>query len=89
MSSFLGFDVTIDKKDGTFAPVAGAVVAVRDVTDADPVTGAGAVALADVVADGAGHVASGELAVAAGRRIRFTWVRALDGRCGSIVRVTT
>jgi len=90
MSNFTGFDVEIDLNDGTIPiPVPNAVVQVRDVTNANVATGAGAIALANLVADANGHVASGTLPVAAGRTIRFTWVRAADGWCASLLRVTS
>lgn len=95
-SRFLGFDVKIDPRTGPsasapmgFVRVPGAVLHVRDVTDEDLATGAGAIALDDIVADGDGVVASGTLDVAVGRTIRFTWYRALDGKSGVIERVTT
>jgi len=90
MANFAGFDVEIDRNDGSQPiPVPGAVVQVRDVTDADAATGAGAIALPNVIADVNGLVASGTLPVAAGRTIRFTWVRDADGWCASLLRVTS
>jgi hypothetical protein len=95
-SDFTGFDVLvtyIEEVDGVEmereATVPGVTVIVRDVTDADPVTGVGAIALADLLADSSGHVAAGTAAVAAGRTLRFAWLRTLDGRCGSATQVTT
>jgi hypothetical protein len=70
------------------APVPGQTITVRDVTDADPVTGLGAVALPDLASDADGWVAAGTLAVDAGRTVRFSWFRALDGRCGQAEQTT-
>jgi hypothetical protein len=89
MSNFLGFDVKVDPKDGTEILIANAVVHVRDITAADSATGAGAIALDDIVADADGHVASATLPVAVGRVIRFTWVRDADMACGAVRRTTT
>jgi hypothetical protein len=88
-SEFTNFDVVIDKGDGTEALVPNVTVKVRDITDADPETGAGAVALPDLLADADGHVAAGTLAIDAGRVVRFGWLRDLDVRCGSAVQITT
>jgi hypothetical protein len=89
MSNYASFDVKIDNGDGMETLVPAAVVKVRDVTAANPVTGVGAIALADLESDGNGHVAAGSLAIAVGRIVRFSWFRDLDGRCGSAVQVTT
>lgn len=80
MSSYSAFDVLIDNNDGTQTAVPGATVHVYDVTNA--------AALADVVADGSGHVTAGTLAVAVGTLIRF-WVNLGNGRVGYAEVVTT
>jgi hypothetical protein len=88
-SNFTGFDVKIDIGGGIEKLVPGVTIEVRDITDADPETGVGAVALADLVADGSAHVAAGTLAIDPGSSVRFSWFRDVDGRCGSAVQVTT
>lgn len=88
-SNYTGFDVLIDDADGTWTPVPNVTVKARDITGADPATGAGAAALPDLASDADGHVAAGTFAIAAGRSVRFFWVRDLDGRCGSAVQITT
>lgn len=88
-SNYTAFDVKFDNYDGQPVPVANAVVKVRDVQDANPTTGVGAIALPDIAADANGHVAAGVLAIAAGRKVRFFWVRDADGRCGSAIMTTT
>jgi hypothetical protein len=76
--------------DGVEYPVAGETVQLFDITDADPTDGTGAVALADLATDGAGHMAGGVFAgLAVGRVVRFSVVRAADGLPRSITQVTT
>jgi hypothetical protein len=76
--------------DGIDWPVTGEVVKVHDVTDSDPTDGTGAVALPDLATDGAGIMAGGVLAaVAPGRTVRFTVVRAADGLPCSVIQVTS
>lgn len=88
-AKFLGFEVKYTDDDITTTPVPGAPVEARDVTDADPVTGVGAIRLDDIEADGNGHVATTTLAgVAVGRVLRFTWKRDEDGRTGTVIRTT-
>ncbi len=86
-SAFTGFDVKIDD-NGTEILLSEVTVYVRDVTDADPATGAGAIALDDLESDESGHVVAGTLPVAAGRMVRFGWFRNVDVRCGSAVQTT-
>lgn len=82
-SNYNGFELKLDIGDGLPHYVASQTVQVWDVTDADPLTGAGAIALADVASDAGGLVASGTAAVAAGRTLRFRWTRDVDGKCVS------
>jgi len=91
MSNYSAFDVFFDNSDGTTTPVADPTVHVRDITGANPATGAGAAALPDIVtaSNPLGHIPPGTLSIAAGRTVRFFWVRDVDGRCGSAVTVTS
>jgi hypothetical protein len=89
MSSYAAFELVIDNDDGTFTPVPSVAVKVYDVTDADPETGAGAIALADTASDSSGTVPGASVAVAAGRRLRFSYQRAADGLAGFAEQVTT
>jgi hypothetical protein len=89
-SNFVGFDIQIDLGGGALETVpAVTAVEVRDVTDADPVTGVGAIALTDIASDSSGHVAAGTVSVAVGRTVRFAWFRDVDARCGSAIQITT
>lgn len=81
-SDYSAFEVYIDNDDGTVTPLGSQTVKVHDVTDADPVTGAGAIALADTASDSGGTVPGATVAVAVGRRLRFSYQRAADGLCG-------
>lgn len=83
-SNYNAFDVETDNDDGTLTPVPGAAVEVRDFTDPEAVVRL----LPDLVADGAGHVASGALAVGPGSSIRFTWKDEGSGVCGYAEQVT-
>jgi hypothetical protein len=88
-SKFVGYEVRFTDDDITTTPVPGATVEVRDVTDADPVTGVGAIRLDDIEADSNGHVATTTLTgVAVGRVLRFTWNRDEDGRAATLIRTT-
>ena len=88
-SKFTGLEVKYTDDDLNTTLVPGATVEVRDVTDADPITGAGAIRLADIVADGSGVISTTTLAgVAVGRLLRFTWKRNSDGRAGTVLRTT-
>jgi hypothetical protein len=87
-SDYTGFEVKVNVA-GVDYPVAGETVKVYDVEDADPTDGSGAIALDDLATDGFGHVAGGTLPVDAGRRVRFTVVRASDGLPRSFTQVTT
>lgn len=87
-SNFVGFELKVDTPDGP-VPIPSATVKVYDITAADPEDGSGAVALADVVSDVNGLVASGTVAVAAGSTVRFSYTRAADGLCRSDSQVTT
>ncbi|HEX8500808.1 MAG TPA: hypothetical protein VF659_09465 [Pyrinomonadaceae bacterium] len=88
-SKVTGLEVKYTDDDISTTPVPGATVEVRDVTDADPVTGAGAIRLDDIVADGSGVIPTTTLAgVAVGRLLRFTWKRESDGRSGTALRTT-
>lgn len=71
-------------------PVAGETVKVYDITVSDPTDGSGAVALPDLVTDGAGVMAGGVLAtVGPGSSVRFSVTRAPDGLNCSVIQVTT
>lgn len=87
-SNYAGFDVKRNVA-GTDYPVGAETVKVYDITGADPTTGAGAVALPDLVTDSSGHVAGGTLSIAAGRIVRFSVRRAADGLTRSFTQVTT
>lgn len=87
-SNYTGFEVKVSVA-GIEYPVASETVLVFDIEDADPTDGTGAIALSDLSTDGAGHVASGTLPIAAGRRVRFTVVRAADGLSRSFTQLTT
>lgn len=87
-SNFVGFELRVDV-GGETVPIPSATVKVYDITDADPETGVGAVALADVTSDVDGLVASGTVAVDAGSVVRFSYTRAADGLCRSDSQVTT
>jgi hypothetical protein len=78
-STFTGFDVVIDNDDGTITPVPTATVHGYDVTHS--------AALADVVSDSGGHVASQTLAVAVGTVVRYHHTTS-DGRAGYCEGVT-
>ena len=75
-SNYTAFDVKVESPPGVVALVPNAVIEVRDVTDevADPTDATGIVLLDDIESDVNGHVAPGTLPVAAGRKIRFTWI---------------
>lgn len=88
MSAYTGFEVKT-VVGGVEYPVASEVVLVFDIEDSDPTDGSGAIALSDLLTDGAGHVAGGTLAIAAGRRVRFVVTRAADGLTRSFTQVTT
>jgi hypothetical protein len=88
MSNYVGFDVKVSS-GGVDYPVALETVKVYDLTGSDPTTGAGATALPDLATDSSGHVADGTLAIAAGRTVRFSVMRAADGLSRSWVQVTT
>jgi hypothetical protein len=88
-SNYTGFELRLDLNDGLPHYLPGETVQVWDVEDADPETGVGAISLPDVTTDINGHVASGTVSIAAGRRIRFRWTRDADGRCVSDTQVTT
>jgi hypothetical protein len=88
-SNYAAFDVLIDLGTGTYTLVPLATVKVYDIQAADPVTGVGAIALPDITSDADGHVAPGTLAISAGRKVRFSWNRTTDGRCGSATAVTS
>jgi hypothetical protein len=87
-STYPGFDVKTNVS-GTDYPVASETVKVYDITGADPTTGVGATALPDLATDSSGHVAGGTLSIAAGRTVRFSVRRAVDGLTRSWVQVTT
>lgn len=88
-SNYEGIEWKVEH-DGLDWPVAGETVQVYDITDSDPTDGSGAVALPDLATDGAGIMAAGVLAaVAVGRVVRFTVVRAADGLPCSVIQVTT
>lgn len=87
-SNYTAFDAKVNVA-GVDYPVAGETVLVFDVEDEDETDGTGAIALPDLATDGAGHVAAGALAIAVGRKVRFTVVRAADGLCRSYTQVTT
>jgi hypothetical protein len=86
-SDYAAFEVYIDNDNGTVTPVPGQTVKVYDVTDADPETGAGAVALSDTASDSTGTVPGATVAVAAGRTLRFSVQRA-DGLTGCAEQMT-
>jgi hypothetical protein len=88
-SNYTGFELKVDAGDGLDHFITGATVKVYDITATNPVTGTGTVALADVVSDVNGHVASGTVAVAAGSKVRFSYTRAADGLCRCDSQVTT
>lgn len=88
-SKFVGLEVKFTDDDITTTPVPGETVEVRDVTDADPVTGVGAIRLDDLVTDDHGIIPTTTLAgVVVGRVLRFTWYRNTDGRTGTVLRTT-
>ena len=80
MSNYLAFDVSIENDDLTLTHVSGVTVKVRDVTHGAD--------LANLVADGNGHVAAGSYAVAVGTLLRFR-VENYQGRSGYLEQVTT
>jgi hypothetical protein len=88
-SAYTGFDVKLDNNDGTETLVPSVTVKAYDIQDANPATGVGAIALPDVNADVNGHVPAGTFNIAVGRKVRFSWTRAADGRCGSATTTTT
>lgn len=87
-SDYTGFDVNV-VVDGVEYPVAGETVLVFDIEDVDETDGSGAIQLADLATDGAGHVAAGVLPIDPGRRVRFSVTRAADGLCRSYTQETT
>lgn len=87
-SNYNGFELKQDLADGLAHYLASETVRVWDVTDADPETGVGAIALADTTSDVDGLVAAGTVPVAAGRTLRFRWTRDADGKCVSDTQVT-
>ena len=85
MSDYLTFEAYYrDRETGVITPAANETIEVRDVTD-DPVC----VRLADTASDANGTVPGASVAVAVGRRLRFTFKNEDNGRCGSAVQLTT
>jgi hypothetical protein len=88
-SDYAAFELKQDLGDGLPHYLPSETVQVWDIQDADPETGAGAVALPDVTSDADGIVPAGTVSIGAGRRIRFRWTRDTDGKCVSDTQVTT
>ena len=82
-SNYQGFDVLARDASGVLTPIAGATVAIYDVTAAADA------AESPLTADGDGHIPDGTLsAVAPGTRIRFR-IDNLNGRCDFTTQITS